>query len=68
MRQFFEEGDLLVAEVQTFFGDGTISLHTRSLTYGKVFSHVNVSAWRFTLSFSFEMDNSSVYLQPLSGG
>lgn len=40
MRQFFEEGDLLVAEVQTFFGDGTISLHTRSLTYGKVFSHV----------------------------
>lgn len=36
MRQFFEEGDLLVAEVQAFFGDGTMSLHTRSLTYGKV--------------------------------
>ena len=36
MRQFFEEGDLLVAEVQAFFADGTMSLHTRSLTYGKV--------------------------------
>ena len=38
MRQFFEEGDLLVAEVQAFFADGAMSLHTRSLTYGKVFS------------------------------
>ena len=36
MRQFFEEGDLLVAEVQAFFADGAMSLHTRSLTYGKV--------------------------------
>jgi len=36
MRNFFEEGDLLVAEVQAFFSDGTMSLHTRSLRYGKV--------------------------------
>ena len=36
MRNFFEEGDLLVAEVQGFLGDGAISLHTRSLKYGKV--------------------------------
>ncbi|KAJ7634735.1 exosome complex exonuclease rrp4 [Roridomyces roridus] len=36
MRTFFEEGDLLVAEVQAFFGDGTMSLHTRSLRYGKL--------------------------------
>ncbi|KAL0581703.1 Exosome complex component rrp4 [Marasmius crinis-equi] len=36
MRTFFEEGDLLVAEVQSFFGDGTMSLHTRSLSYGKL--------------------------------
>lgn len=36
MRTFFEEGDLLVAEVQAFFGDGSMSLHTRSLKYGKV--------------------------------
>ena len=35
MRTFFEEGDLLVAEVQAFFGDGSMSLHTRSLKYGK---------------------------------
>jgi len=36
MRAFFKEGDLLVAEVQAFFGDGTVSLHTRSLKYGKL--------------------------------
>ena len=36
MRTFFEEGDLLVAEVQAFFQDGAMSLHTRSLKYGKV--------------------------------
>ncbi|KAG9104238.1 exosome non-catalytic core subunit rrp4 [Ceratobasidium sp. 370] len=36
MRTFFEEGDLLVAEVQSLFGDGSISLHTRSLRYGKL--------------------------------
>ncbi|THV08560.1 exosome complex exonuclease rrp4 [Dendrothele bispora CBS 962.96] len=36
MRTFFEEGDLLVAEVQAFFSDGTMSLHTRSLSYGKL--------------------------------
>ncbi|KAG8979237.1 exosome non-catalytic core subunit rrp4 [Tulasnella sp. 427] len=36
MRTFFEEGDLLVAEVHQFFGDGSISLHTRSLRYGKL--------------------------------
>ena len=35
MRTFFEEGDLLVAEVQAFFSDGAMSLHTRSLRYGK---------------------------------
>ena len=38
MRTFFEEGDLLVAEVQAFFSDGAMSLHTRSLRYGKVCS------------------------------
>lgn len=36
MRSFFQEGDLLVAEVQAFFADGAMSLHTRSLKYGKV--------------------------------
>jgi exosome complex component RRP4 len=36
MRGFFEEGDLLVAEVHAFFSDGAMSLHTRSLKYGKV--------------------------------
>ncbi|GAA5834558.1 hypothetical protein JCM3766R1_003598 [Sporobolomyces carnicolor] len=36
MRSFFQEGDLLVAEVQAFFADGAMSLHTRSLKYGKL--------------------------------
>lgn len=39
MRTFFEEGDLLVAEVQAFFADGAMSLHTRSLKYGKARQH-----------------------------
>ncbi|KAF9942257.1 exosome non-catalytic core subunit rrp4 [Modicella reniformis] len=36
MRNFFVEGDLVVAELQTFFSDGAYSLHTRSLKYGKL--------------------------------
>lgn len=36
MRQFFQEGDLLAAEVQAQFADGAASLHTRSTRYGKL--------------------------------
>ena len=36
IRSFFEEGELLVAEVQSLFQDGSPSLHTRSLRYGKL--------------------------------
>jgi len=36
MRNFFEEGDLFVAEVQSLFADGAPSLHTRSLKFGKL--------------------------------
>lgn len=36
MRTFFKEGDLIVAEVQSTFSDGSLSLHTRSLRYGRV--------------------------------
>jgi exosome complex component RRP4 len=36
IRTFFSEGDLLVAEVQALHQDGTASLHTRSLKYGKL--------------------------------
>lgn len=43
MRNFFEEGDLLVAEVQAFFSDGAMSLHTRSLRYGKVSDSISRS-------------------------
>lgn len=36
IRTFFSEGDLLVAEVQSLYHDGSASLHTRSLKYGKL--------------------------------
>jgi len=36
IRTFFSEGDLLVAEVQSLYQDGSASLHTRSLKYGKL--------------------------------
>ncbi len=36
IRTFFTEGDLLVAEVQSIYQDGSASLHTRSLKYGKL--------------------------------
>lgn len=36
MRKFLQEGDLVSAEVQNVHGDGSLSLHTRSLKYGKL--------------------------------
>eukprot|EP00163_Fabomonas_tropica_P004807 TRINITY_DN1425_c0_g1_i2.p1 TRINITY_DN1425_c0_g1~~TRINITY_DN1425_c0_g1_i2.p1 ORF type:complete len:152 (-),score=18.73 TRINITY_DN1425_c0_g1_i2:380-835(-) len=46
MRNFFEEGDLVSAEIQAFFQDGAMSLQTRSLKYGKLVNGqvVSVSA------------------------
>lgn len=38
MRKHLQEGDLISAEVQSIFSDGSLSLHTRSLKYGKVMS------------------------------
>lgn len=36
MRKYLQEGDLISAEVQNVHNDGAISLHTRSLKYGKL--------------------------------
>lgn len=36
MRSFFTEGDMLSAEVHSFSQDGSASLHTRSIEYGKL--------------------------------
>lgn len=36
MRSFFVEGDLVSAEVQEQWADGSVALHTRSLRYGKL--------------------------------
>lgn len=43
IRTFFSEGDLLVAEVQSLHQDGSASLHTRSLKYGKLRNGVFLS-------------------------
>lgn len=43
IRTFFSEGDLLVCEVQSLYQDGSASLHTRSLKYGKLRNGVFVS-------------------------
>ena len=44
MRNFFQENDLLVAEVQMMFHDNSSALHTRSLRYGKLKNGVLVTA------------------------
>lgn len=36
MRNFFVQGDILSAEVQTFYADGSIGIHTRNYKYGKL--------------------------------
>lgn len=36
MRKYLQEGDLISAEVQNVHSDGGLSLHTRSLKYGKL--------------------------------
>ncbi|KUJ15610.1 uncharacterized protein LY89DRAFT_618051 [Mollisia scopiformis] len=43
IRTFFSEGDLLVAEVQSLHQDGSATLHTRSLKYGKLRNGVFMS-------------------------
>lgn len=36
MRKYLQEGDVICAEVQSHFVDGSLSLHTRVLKYGKL--------------------------------
>ncbi|CAG2102911.1 unnamed protein product [Medioppia subpectinata] len=36
MRNYLKEGDIISAEVQNIFDDGSLGLHTRSLKYGKL--------------------------------
>lgn len=36
MRTLFQENDLICAEIQNISSDGTVSLHTRSVKYGKL--------------------------------
>lgn len=53
------EDQLLVAEVQAFFGDGAMSLHTRSLKYGKVgVLRYSIQMYTYTAHGSFVTDFS----------
>lgn len=45
MRKFLQEGDLISAEVQNVYNDGSLSLHTRSLKYGKLSQGVLVKVF-----------------------
>lgn len=36
MRSFYEEGEIIVAEVQTLYNEGAFGIHTRNLKYGKL--------------------------------
>jgi len=36
MRKYLQEGDLVCAEVYSIFADGSLSLHTRIMKYGKL--------------------------------
>ena len=47
MRLYLKEGDLISAEVQSVYSDGSLSLHTRSLKYGKV-GHTR-KIWKFII-------------------
>lgn len=45
MRKYLQEGDLISAEVQNIYQDGSLSLHTRSLKYGKLSQGVLVKVF-----------------------
>lgn len=58
MRKYLQEGDLISAEVQSIFSDGSLSLHTRSFKYGKVYDkscifHEDIKNWIFSLGKDF---------------
>lgn len=57
MREYLREGDLISAEVQNVQNDGSLSLHTRSLRYGKVSKCKNHSV----------TENLVTYLTPIFG-
>lgn len=42
MRSYLSEGDLISAEVHSVFADGSLSLHMRSLKYGKVRNYITL--------------------------
>uniref|UniRef100_A0A1A9UUA7 Uncharacterized protein n=1 Tax=Glossina austeni TaxID=7395 RepID=A0A1A9UUA7_GLOAU len=45
MRKYLQEGDLISAEVQNIYEEGTLSLYTRSLRYGKLSQGVLVKVF-----------------------
>ncbi|KAK9875146.1 hypothetical protein WA026_005937 [Henosepilachna vigintioctopunctata] len=52
MRKYLQEGDLISAEVQSVYSDGSLSLHTRSLKYGKLGQGVLVKVFPSLIKIS----------------
>jgi exosome complex RNA-binding protein Rrp4 len=51
MRVFFQENDLVSGEIQSVHKDGSVSMQTRNLKYGKVTNCINlVKKWSFDRS------------------
>lgn len=59
MRQYLKEGDLVSAEVQNIFQDGALSLHTRSMKYGKVLTAYSFM-WTRIETFFFQLSQGSL--------
>lgn len=58
MREYLREGDLISAEVQNVQNDGSLSLHTRSLRYGKVSKSKNHSSEICNRKFGYILDSN----------
>lgn len=71
MRSILKEGDLLNCEVQSTFSDGSASLHTRSLKYGKLrngmFVKVNSSLIVRTKNHMHELPGSVSVILGVNG-
>ena len=73
MRTFFEEGEIICAEVQTLFSDGAIGIHTRNSKYGKLVTgelvqvHSGLIRKLKSHFLSFKLDDQSTEIEVILG-
>jgi len=53
MREILKEGDVISAEIQSVYNDGSLALHTRSVKYGKVSWNTEYGRWKYFLKINF---------------